>query len=202
MTPKQLKAALEARGWTAQIETPKGIVPVGEGGLFKCVDGRASEAEKKQNGPKALGGVYALACLRGQGTKTGLARIVKEVRKAGYVPSVHGDAHGPGGCGFFKLWKTGQLPHRVPPDYDGMTGRKTVMDAGGEYEWLNGSHEESYTIINLRPDTTFKPVKKQRFVLDAWIAKKFKLDLVEYAVLGAITVEKLRPAAMDARIVV
>ncbi len=204
MTPEELKTALEARGWKARIESapPNDIVRIKKTGLFKCVDGRASEASTKQNGPKALGGIYALACLRGKLTEKSLAAIVDEVRKAGYVPSVHGDAHGPTGCGFFKLWKTGQLPGRTPPSYDGMTGRRIVLDAKGEYEWLKGSHDESYTIINLRKNTTFEPVKKQRFVLDAWIAEQFKLNIADYATLAAVTVEKLRPAAMVARIVV
>ncbi len=204
MTPEQLKEALENRGWKARIETtpPKDIVKVAKSGLFKCVDGRQSEMAKKQNGPKALGGIYAIACLRNKRTTKALAAIVDEVRKSGHVPSVHGDSHGPNGCGFFKLWKTGQLPGCTPPSYDGMTGRQTVLDSGGEYEWLEGSHEESHTIINLRANTTFEPAKKQRFVLDAWIAEKFKLPIGEYATLAAATVEKLRPAAMVARIIV
>ena len=203
MDPEALKSVLEARGWQASIdEDPDGIVKVNRKGLFKCVDGRESDQIGRMRGPKALGGVYAIASLRGKRNLAGLKRIVAEVKKAGYVPSVHGDGHGPIGCGYFKLWKTGQLPGVCPPNYDGPQGRVTTLDAGGRYEWLKGDHQECFTIINLRPKTTFEPdPKNQRFVLDAWIADEFKLDLVRYLTLAAETVERLRPAAMVAKIV-
>ncbi len=204
MEPEDLQAALEARGWRASIESkPSDIVKVNKSGLFKCVDGRESDQPNKQRGPKALGGIYAIASLRGKRTTRQLESIAEEVSKAGYVPSVHGDDHGPMGCGFFKLWKTGQLPGMRPPKFDATQGRSIVLANKGDYEWLKGPHEEYYTIINLRPNTTFEPnPKDQRFVLDAWIASTFKLDLGQYATIAAETVERLRPAAMVAKIIV
>lgn len=204
MDAETLKSVLESRGWRAEIDdNPSDIVKVNRSGLFKCVDGRESDHTTRMRGPKALGGIYAIASMRDKRKLSHLKTIVAEVKKKGYVPSVHGDAHGPVGCGYFKLWKTGQLPGVRPPAYDGPAGRAAVLDAGGKFEWLKGGHEEWYTIINLRPKTTFEPKPKdQRFVLDAWIASEFKLDIGRYATIAAETVERLRPAAMVAKIVV
>ncbi|MEQ8274642.1 MAG: cadmium-containing carbonic anhydrase [Deltaproteobacteria bacterium] len=186
------------------LDPPHKLVKVLKGGLFKCVDGRFSD-QAAMRGPKALGGVYAIASMRGARTVAELQKIVQDMNKAGkYTPCVHGDTHGgPLGCGYFKLWKTGQLPGLTPPKYDGDFGRAAVLAAGGVYEGLVGSHEESFTVINLKPNTTLEPnYENQRFVLDAWVAKEFRIDLAKYAVTAAETVERLRPAAMHAVIVV
>ena len=205
MTPQDLVKALEGRGWKASIhKSLKGLVKVHPDGLFKCVDGRESDHDgDAMRGPKALGGVYAIAALRGKRDLKHLKPIVAEVRRKGYVPSVHGDDHGAVGCGFFKLWQTGQLPGLRPPNYDSAAGREEILSHDGAYEWLKGGHEEWFTVINLRSGTTFRPnPNDQRFVLDAWVAEDFKLPLTEYAVLAAETVERLRPAAMVAKIIV
>lgn len=201
VTPEALEKILKSRGWKISAEKPGGIVNVTENGLLKCVDGRMSQ-ESAMDGPKALGGIYAIASLRGATSLYDLKAITKEVAER-YKPCVHGDDHGPLGCGYFKLWKTGQLPGVRPPEYSGGEARKTVLKAGGVYEWLDGDHQETYTIINFRPKTTFKPVEAQRFVLDAWLADEDEYDLGmdDYLTLAAETVERLRPAAMIAKIV-
>lgn len=202
VSAEDLKNILESRGWQAKIDdSPKGIVPIKKKHIMKCVDGRGSDQPDMQ-GPKTLGGIYAIASLRGVRTKAGLKKIVKEVQDAGYGASVHGDTCGTMGCGYFKLWKTGQLPALTPPKYDGDAGRIAVLEEKGIYEWLEGGHEETHTIINFRKNTTFEPnPKAQRFVLDAWVADEFRLDMVRYLTLAAETVERLRPAAMVAKIV-
>ncbi|MBO6939336.1 MAG: hypothetical protein JJ863_30480 [Deltaproteobacteria bacterium] len=202
VSPEDLKSLLESRGWQAKIdESPKDIVKIKSKHIMKCVDGRGSDQPDMQ-GPKTLGGVYAIASVRGVRTKAGLKKIVKEVQAKGYGASVHGDTCGTMGCGYFKLWKTGQLPALTPPKYDGDDGRIAVLEEKGTYEWLVGGHEETHTIINFRKGWTFEPKPKaQRFVLDAWVADEFKLDLVRYLTLAAETVERLRPAAMVAHIV-
>lgn len=203
MNIDQLKQALEGRGWIVEVKTPDGLVDVEKGGLLKCVDGRRSD-QAGMRGPKALGGVYAIASMKGARTVEDLQKIVEDMKSAGkYTPCVHGDTHGgPLGCGYFKLWRTGQLPGLRPPNYDGDTGRAAVVAAGGVYENLVGSHEEWFTVINLKKDTTLAPKPDdQRFVLDAWIAAEFGIDLARYAVMAAETVERLRPAAMRAVIV-
>lgn len=196
MTPKQIVEVLESRGWTAEIierSQVDDLVKVNEKGLFKCVDGRCSD-HSGMRGPKVLGGVYGVAAARKVFDLNGLNDIVKEVAAAGYVPSVHGDDHAkpaPMGCGFFKLWSLGQLPGLDKPKYDSEQGQSKVLDAGGVYETLEGSHSESKVLINFVPKTTLEPKVDQRFVVDAWIAGEFDLDVPTYLTLAAETVERL-----------
>jgi hypothetical protein len=124
----------------------------------------------------------------------GLNGIVDEVAAAGYVPSVHGDDHAhpaPMGCGFFKLWSLGQLPGLEAPNYDSEQGQAQVLNAGGAYETLTGSHSESKVIINLVPKTTLVPKTNQRFVVDAWITSEIVLDVPTYLTMAVETVERL-----------
>jgi hypothetical protein len=109
LTVGDVAKVLKGRGWEAEIVNQASVaplIPVGRGGLMKCVDGRPSD-HKGMNGPKALGGVYAIATNRGVRDLKGLKEIVKEVNATGMIASCHGDEHAhpaPMGCGFFKLW--------------------------------------------------------------------------------------------------
>eukprot|EP00957_Ditylum_brightwellii_P017032 1284650-Ditylum_brightwellii.AAC.1 len=97
------------------------------------------------DGPKALGGVYSIATNRGVTDIEGLKKICEEVKKCGSVPSCHGDEHAhpaPMGCGFFKLWSQGKLDGIPAPQFDSEEGQKAIIEAGGVYETLAGSHEE------------------------------------------------------------
>lgn len=206
VTPQEIVDALTARGWKAEIvsrEDVADLVDVDADGLIKCVDGRLSDHEGMR-GPKALGGIYAIASLRGVTDLAGLTAIVSEVKEAGHVPSVHGDDHAEPramGCGYFKLWSTGKLDGLELPAYSAEEGRAAVIEAGGVYETLEGGHAEAEVVINLVPDTTLEPKTNQRFVVDAWIAGKFDLDVPRYLVLSAQTVELLN-GPLVARIVV
>jgi hypothetical protein len=196
MTPNQIVEILEGRGWSAEIVTKaqvSDLVEVNSNGLFKCVDGRLSDHPGMQ-GPKVLGGVYGIAATRRVLDLDGLTGIVGEVTEAGYVPSVHGDDHAhpaPMGCGFFKLWSLGQLPGLDAPSYDSEQGQRQVLNAGGVYETLEGSHSESKVMINLVSKTTLVPKANQRFVVDAWITAEFNLDVPTYLTLAVETVERL-----------
>lgn len=196
MTPNQIVDVLESRGWSAEIVNKSEVsdlVDVNSEGLFKCVDGRLSDHAGMQ-GPKVLGGVYGIAATRRVLDLDGLNAIVSEVAEAGYVPSVHGDDHAhpaPMGCGFFKLWSLGQLPGLDAPHYDSEQGQSHVLNAGGVYETLEGSHSESKVMINLIPKTTLVPKTDQRFVVDAWITGEFNLDVPTYLTLAVETVERL-----------
>lgn len=194
MQPEQIVEALEGRGWKAKVLQQSELclqsVEVEPTGLFKCVDGRKSDSPA-MNGPKTLGGVYAIVAARRQLDLVSLKDAVKEVEAAGYVPSVHGDGHGPEGCGFFKLWANGRLEGLPKPEYDARQGRESVEAAGGTYETLEGAHSESCVLINLVEGTTYEPQTDQAFVVDAWIASKFNLDVGAYLVRAAETVEKL-----------
>lgn len=197
MDAQAIVDALTGLGWQAEIVTRDAVldlVDVESTGLMKCVDGRLSDHADKMRGPKTLGGVYALASGRGVGDLDGLGAIVREVAEAGYVPSVHGDDHAdpaPMGCGYFKLWVTGQLEGLEPPNYTAEEGQTAVLAAGGVYEQLQGAHAESEVLINLVPKTTFEPKSDQRFVVDAWIADEFGLDVGAYLTRAAETVAKL-----------
>ena len=196
MSPEQIADVLKSRGWEAELVSRsevEDLVDVNSEGLFKCVDGRLSDHDGMR-GPKVLGGVYGIAATRGVVDLDGLASIVNEVAAAGYVPSVHGDEHAhpaPMGCGFFKLWSLGQLPGLNAPEYDSEQGQARVLNVGGVYETLKGSHSESVVVINLVPDTTLEPKEDQRFVVDAWIAGVFGLDVPTYLTLAVETVERL-----------
>ncbi|NVB40269.1 hypothetical protein G6O69_20675 [Pseudenhygromyxa sp. WMMC2535] len=211
MTPQEIVQALEGRGWAATIVSRSDvddILDVDSEGLMKCVDGRPS-SHAAMNGPKTLGGVYAIASMRGARDLEGLTQATRDVAAAGHVPSVHGDDHAQPpamGCGYFKLWKTGKLadlapeggsseglpPGLEPPRYSAEEGSEAVRAAGGEYETLTGAHEEQEVIINLVDSTTFAPnADSQRFVVDAWVAEKFGVDPARYLTAAAKTVELL-----------
>ena len=197
VSPEDVVGVLEGRKWTAEIVKRADVadlVAVTPEGLMKCVDGRPSD-HPAMNGPKTLGGAYAIAVNRGVTDIDGLKKIVAEVIAAGHVPSVHGDDHAhpaPMGCGFFKLWSTGKFEGVPPPTFDSEEGQAAVIAAGGVYEQLSGSHAKKVVYINFVPGTTLEPkADDQRFVVDAWVAGKFDLDIVKYLVCAASTVEQL-----------
>lgn len=198
LTAVDVVGVLEGRGWQASIVKATNftkLVPVTPKGLMKCVDGRPSD-HPAMDGPKSLGGVYAIATNRGVTDIDGLKQIVEEVKKSGHVPSVHGDDHAhpaPMGCGFFKLWSLGKLDGIPPPKFDSEQGQAAVLEAGGVYEQLSGSHEEKIVYINFVPNTTIVPNgNDQAFVVDAWLAGKFNLDVPKYLIAAASTVEQLK----------
>lgn len=195
MTPEQIVEALVDRGWNAEIVESADVsdlVPVDSNGLMKCVDGRPSD-QPGMRGPKALGGIYAIASLRGVGTIDGLKEVVNKVAAAGHIPSVHGDGHANEmGCGYFRLWHSGQLPNLESPQFSAEEGKRAVLEAGGVYEKLIGDHDEQVVMINLVSDTTLEPnAAAQRFVVDGWAADRFGLEVATYLTLAAVTVEKL-----------
>ncbi len=171
-------------------------------GLFKCVDGRPSgevygqPSTDSQLGPKALGGVYAIAALQNKKTLKELQKIAKDMKTANqYTSAVHGDCgHGGLGCGFFKLWKDDKFKSLglVKPEYTADEAIAAVLHEGGAYETLKGEHKEKAVVINYVKGTTLEPDPKcQRFVLDAWVADEFKIDPILYAQVAALTVEML-----------
>lgn len=208
MSAEDIKAILVDLGWEVEIISRSDVPDLGEakeGGLLKCVDGRASDDERMY-GPKMLGGLYAIASMRGVTKAEDLGAIVQEIKDAGFTPSVHGDDHAtppsPMGCGYFKLWTQGRLGDDVAkPEFSGEEGRDAVLAAGGSYEVLTGDHKEEFTLINLIDGTTRAPNDdQQRFVVDAWALGKFDLDAVRYVHLAAQTVKELG-GALKAKII-
>jgi len=197
VTAEDIVEILKGRGWEAELveeSSMPALIRTSPTGLMKCVDGRPSD-HPAMDGPKSLGGVYAITTNRGITSIDGLKKVVKEVKEKGYVPSMHGDDHAhPSamGCGFFKLWSTGKLEGVTPPDFDSEEGQAAVLEAGGVYEELSGSHEEKVVYINLVPGTTIAPnADNQAFVVDAWITGEFELDVPRYLLAAASTVEQL-----------
>mmetsp|Transcript_16104 Transcript_16104/g.20038 ORF Transcript_16104/g.20038 Transcript_16104/m.20038 type:complete len:422 (+) Transcript_16104:253-1518(+) len=197
VTAEDIVGVLEGRKWKAEIveqSSVPALIRTSPQGLMKCVDGRPSDLSG-MDGPKSLGGVYAIATNRGVTDLDGLKKIVEEVKGKGHIPSVHGDEHAhpaPMGCGFFKLWSQGKLEGIPPPKFNSEEGKAAVIEAGGVYECLKGSHEEKVVYINLVPGTTLAPNgDDQAFVVDAWVAGTFDLDIPKYLVAAASTVEQL-----------
>lgn len=198
LTPEDIKGVLEGRGWEATIvkaaDMPEEMLPVDPKGILKCVDGRGSDNTQFQ-GPKMTGGIYAIAHNRGVTTTDGLKAITKEVIEAGHVPSVHGDHSADMlGCGLMKLWITGRYDDMgyPRPEFDADQGAAAVKEAGGVIEMHHGSHAEKVVLINLVENMTLDPNEDdQRFIVDAWAAAKFGLDVPKFLVAAAATVEML-----------
>jgi hypothetical protein len=210
LTPEDVVGVLQSRGWEATIvtedECPISVVDVNPNGILKCVDGRGSD-NKAMAGPKMLGGVYGIANCRGIKTAAELGAICREVKAAGHVPSVHGDESGIMGCGFCKLWVTDGFADAglgiEPPSFTAEEGRDAVKAAGGTIENHYGAHAEKIVYINFISDKTLEPDHDdQRFIVDAWAAAKFNLDIPKYLVTAAVTVEKLAKGQLKKAILV
>jgi hypothetical protein len=127
-----------------------GLVDVDPNGILKCVDGRGSD-NTKLRGPKMLGGAYAIANNRGVTTLAGLKGICQEIKKAGHVASVHGDAGGMMGCGFCKLWINGGFEDLgcVPPKFTAEEGADAVKEAGGVVEMHHGGAAQAVLAVQV-----------------------------------------------------
>jgi len=202
--PAEIVGALQGRGWSAEIQTQSKnahqLVKVSPNGYLKCVDGRGSDAKgDQQRGPKMLGGVYGIAVNRGIKTTKELEAICQEVKAAGHVPTVHGDEGGILGCGFCKLWLNDKfadegMVNESKPKFSAVDGSKAVEKAGGVVENHVGKHTEKVVYLNFIDGMTLEPnANDQRFIVDAWAAGKFNLDVPKYCVTAAATVEKLNP---------
>ena len=210
LTPEDVVGVLQGRGWEATIveedQCPVPVVDVNPNGILKCVDGRGSD-NKAMAGPKMLGGVYGIANCRGIKTTAELGDICKEVAAAGHVPSVHGDESGILGCGFCKLWVTGGFADAglgiEKPDFDAQAGADAVKAAGGVIENHYGAHAEKVVYINFVEGKTLEPDHDdQRFIVDAWAAAKFNLDIPKYLVTAAVTVEKLAKGTLKKAVLI
>jgi hypothetical protein len=195
MDVQAIAQVLRGRGWEVEVkkrDEVADLVEVSPEGLWKCVDGRLSDkAGMAMRGPKVLGGVYGLVVGRGGTTLGDVKQATADIAATGFVPAVHGDHHAHEmGCGFFKLWKTGQFENVAAPDFSAEEGRAAVEAVGGVYESLPGDHAEEMVMINFVEGTTLEPNEK-RFIVDAWAPIKMGLDAGAYLTGAAQTVEML-----------
>ena len=66
-----------------------------------------------------------------------------------------------------------------------------------------GKHAEKVVYINFVGDKTLEPDHgDQRFIVDAWAAVKFNLDIPKYLVTAAVTVEKLAKGQLKKAILI
>ena len=66
-----------------------------------------------------------------------------------------------------------------------------------------GAHAEKIVYINFVADKTLEPDHNdQRFIVDAWAAGKFNLDVPKFLVTAAATVEKLTKGALKDAILI
>ena len=73
-----------------------------------------------------------------------------------------------------------------------LTRARRREEAGGVIENHYGAHAEKVVYINFVDGKTLEPDHDdQRFIVDAWAAIKFNLEVPKYLVTAAVTVEKL-----------
>jgi hypothetical protein len=89
------------------------------------------------------------------------------------------------------------------PNFSAEEGRDAVKKAGGVIENHYGAHAEKVVYINFVDGKTLEPDHDdQRFIVDAWAAAKFKLDIPKYLVTAAVTVEKLAKGTLKKAILI
>jgi hypothetical protein len=120
---------------------------------------------------------------------------------------VHGDESGILGCGFCKLWVTDGFADAglgiEKPKFSAEEGRDAVKNSGGVIENHYGAHAEKVVYINFVEGMTLEPDHDdQRFIVDAWAAAKFKLDVPKYLVTAAVTVEKLAKGTLKKAVLI
>ena len=75
--------------------------------------------------------------------------------------------------------------------------------AGGVVENHVGKHTEKVVYLNFIDGMTLEPnANDQRFIVDAWAAGKFNLDVPKFLVTAAATVEKLTKGALKDAILI
>jgi len=78
-----------------------------------------------------------------------------------------------------------------------------VKTAGGVIESHYGAHAEKVVYINFCEGMTLEPDHDdQRFIVDAWAAMKFNLDVPKYLVTAAATVEKLTKGSLKKAVLI
>lgn len=173
------------------------LVPVEPGGLGPCGDGRKAKDGRKLRGPKILGGELGKAALGlGKGEvdtveESDIRLVCRRTIAAGFTPSVHGDKeHGEEGCGFGRLWKQGKLSGLPKLNVSLARVKEIVLEEGGEYVELIGSHEEQFVAVNYVENMTLEP-DGSYFIVDAWAAELFGIDRERMLANAAEVVKKL-----------
>lgn len=207
MQVEEYKSMLEKLGW--QVEVRQGQqssrVPVAKNGLLECGDGRLRgqvvgaghrilEKAEVPEGPKLFGGVLYLMKEIG-GDEKALIEAIKRVQAYGWIPTVHGDDHGPHHCGMRALWAKGDLAGVGVKKELQLTPEQImqiVTDNGGLYVGLRDQHVEEALDINFIPDSTRK-ADDRRFHVDLWAAEKLGIDNDQTVFFSQAAVRALAP---------
>jgi hypothetical protein len=89
------------------------------------------------------------------------------------------------------------------PKFDAQAAAVAVEKAGGVVENHVGKHTEKIVYLNFIDGMTLEPnAMDQRFIVDAWAAAKFKLDVPKYLVTAAVTVEKLAKGTLKKAVLI
>ncbi len=186
---------LKQKGWqvTEVSREDVKLVPVSSKGAVHCVDGRLGDkTEEVMKGPKIQGGVLGVMAIGlKRGDEAAVTEAIEKIKQAGYVASSHGDDHNDElGCGFGKLWSKGELTGLPKLEVDLPKVKQMVEEAQGEYVKLTGAHEEKVVRVNLVEGMTLIP-DESGFILDAWVAEKLGINVMDLLKNAVETVEKL-----------
>ena len=196
----QILDLLVYKGWELREGDRRMLVPIRNGALVHCFDGRPATKDTDPDlliairVPGAMQGVAALSRkIRRRGSQESLfLQTCKVIRDAGYIPTAHGDTkHGARGCGFVNLWRDGQFEglHEMPilPEH---VQELAANDPRLLYLTLTGEHREKEMEIVLRDGMTRVPDGKA-FQLTAWAGPSLGIDPYHMVFAAMDTVEKL-----------
>lgn len=191
----QILDLLVYKGWEFREGDRRMLVPIRDGAIIHCFDGRPATKDTDPDllkGIRIPGGVYGIAALsrkvrRSHGNSFFQACRVAE--EAGYIPSAHG---GPHGCGFVNLWLDGQFDglHEVPvlPENtrEYATHRPSFL-----YLTLAGEHHEQEMEIIIRDGMTRIP-DGRAFQLTAWAGPSLGIDACNLVFAAVDTIDRLK----------
>ncbi len=184
-----VEAEFTTAGWTVEYGHRRELIRVTDKRVL-CADGR-----NRMPSPTLIGGLWgAMAMSREGGGHDIFAfrRVQQIAARAGLILGIHGDGHGPiTGCGFFRLWSTGELKGKTYPFLLGESEVKSIQQQV-PHILLPGHHEEKILNVNLLPGYTPHP-NPHAFRWDAWVTNPLDIDPAGCARATRKTIELLSP---------
>lgn len=195
------------RGWEVEVVDGDGLTEkCAKNGELRCIDGRNPKLNWKekisrhyQRGaawPGALVGVAVMKYGYEEKAETALALASTDCESLGLTAGIHGDEEdGELGCGFFGKLRSGALVEHFPgwQRWSRLSSVEMVVKKNnGVYRELQGGHEETRLIINLRADETTR-LDGRSFIFDLWLAEKLGIDARFALEVTADTIKLLKP---------